>query len=137
MTPRSVLFLAACSTLLLSAPALAGAARQPDPVTVGVIGDGQVSVDRSSIKSRSGRRTGWRQVQATVQLANPHFYAAREVTQETQTQDWDCIGRRYRVVLRVFRTGDGQFVRSERKQGPWTAIPKEGPEQRAFETICA
>ena len=137
MTPRSVLFLAACSTLLLSLSAPAGAAPQPDPVAIGVVADGQISVDRSSIKTRSGRRSGWRQVQATVQLATPQFYAAREVTQEVQTQDWDCPGRRYRIVLRVFRTADGQFVRSERDQGAWTAIPKEGPEQLAFETICA
>jgi hypothetical protein len=136
MTPRSIVLLATCSTLLC-VPAPAGAAPEPDPVSIGALGDGQVFIDQSSIRSRSGRKAGWRQVQATVQLANPELYAAREITQEVQTQDWDCLGRRYRVILRVFRTAEGQFVRSERDRGAWMTIPKEGPEHRAFETICA
>jgi hypothetical protein len=136
MTHRLVLLVAASSTLLLCAVPAARAAPEPDPVTMGATDQGQLSIDMAGIRTRGGSHRGWRQVQATVELARPLFYAAREITQEVQTQDWDCSKRRYRVVLRVFRTSNGEFVRSERSTGAWFNVPEKGPERRAFETIC-
>ena len=122
--------------LLLWAASPVSAAPEPQPVDMGVVEDGQLSIDGASIMTRGGWRAGWKQVQATVQLDRPVFYAAREITQEVQTQDWDCPGARYRVILRVFRTNDGAFVRSEREISPWMSVPKEGAERATFELLC-
>ena len=127
---------ALASMLLLWAASPASAAPAPQPVDMGFTANGQVSVDAANVKTRSGRRTGWKQVQATVELNQPVHYAAREITREVQTQDWDCPDARYRVILRVFRTNDGGFVRSERKISSWMSVPKEGAGRATFELLC-
>lgn len=94
--------------------------------------DDRIEVDTASQHTRYGHQ----RVQATVQLSRPEFYAAREITQVVQTQDWDCPGGRYRIIRRVYRTADGQFVRSDPKVDPWAAVPDAGPLSEAFETVC-
>ena len=124
------------SALLLCGVSPADAKPPPEPIDVGVTPEGQVSVDAANVLTRGGVRAGWKQVQATIQLDKPVTYAAREITQEVQTQDWDCPGSRYRIILRVFRTNDGAFVRSERDVTAWMSVPKVGPQRATFELLC-
>ena len=124
------------STLLLSTASPANAAPELQPIDVGATMDGVVSIDAANVLTRGGRRAGWKQVEATVHLDKPVFYAALEITQEVQTQDWDCPGARYRVILRVFRTNDGAFVRSDRYISPWMSVPKQGAPRETFELLC-
>ena len=131
---QTCIFLA--STLLLGVAPPAGAAPEPQSIDVGATMEGLVSIDAANVLVRGGQRAGWKQIQATVQLDKPVFYAAREITQEVQTQDWDCPRARYRVILRVFRTNDGAFVRSDRDVTPWMNVPKDGPQRTTFELLC-
>ncbi len=115
-----------------------GAQAQGDyePVIVREGPEGHVAVDLDSVRARSGAKSGWLTLKADIELAKPFHYAAHEVSRETQTQDWDCEGRRYRVVLRTFFTSTGLFVYSERGRSDWKSVPEEGPEKTSFEALC-
>lgn len=89
-------------------------------------------LDMSSVRVRYGTQ----RIEALKQLPKPEFYGAQEITQELQTQEWDCPARRFRIRLRVYMTSDGRFVRSERDEPPWSAAPTEGPEGQTFRTMC-
>lgn len=135
MTAQRLSLIALAFAALLAPRALA---REPQTVTVGETSKGEVSLDLDSVIARGGVKSGWRTVKADIQLAKPFHYAAHEVTRETQTQDWDCKGRRYRVVVRSYFTSTGLFVYSTRGRESWQSVPEEGSgsEQTTFATLC-
>jgi len=110
---------------------------EPNLIYVGQTSDGGLSVDMSSVHDHRGqRRSGWRRATAIMQLADPIADAGRLLPQIDQIQDWDCAGRRYRVVRKIFRTDSREYVRSEAVRTPWSQVAAEGAEAKAFAFIC-
>lgn len=132
---RETWFLAGgVAMLTLSGVGVANAARQPDVIDVAETAEGRLSIDQASVHDHHGH--GWLRALSTIELVDPIADAGRMLTSVDQIQDWDCTGRRYRVVRRIFRTDDGQYVRSESGRGAWSPVGEGGAERKAFEFIC-
>jgi hypothetical protein len=81
-------------------------------------------------------RNGHPQVAGQVLLADPIADAGRMIDRVDVMQEWDCKTGRYRITRKTFRASDGQYVRSDPRNGPWTAVADKAPGSETLKRLC-
>lgn len=83
-------------------------------------------------KTRKGRQL----VSGRVTLDQPIVDSGRVIDRVDVMQEWDCQAARYRTVRKTFRDGDGAYVHSEPRDGPWTGVARDGPGWEMLKRVC-
>lgn len=97
--------------------------------------DGMLAIDKASQHDHHGH--GLQEVSAALILASPLSKSGRRISRIDLVQEWDCAKRQYRVAQQIFRADDGQYVRTDRKLGPWIGVDAVGPHAAALELVCS
>ena len=90
------------------------------------------TLDRKYAKTRNGHP----QVAGQVMLADPIADAGRLIDRVDVMQEWDCKTGRYRITRKTFRASDGQYVRSDPRNGPWTEVADKAPGSQTLKRLC-
>jgi hypothetical protein len=81
-------------------------------------------------------RKGHPQVAGSLKLADPIADAGRVIDRVDVMQEWDCKAGRYRITRKTFRAADGQYVRSDPRNGPWIPVVGKAPGAETLKRLC-
>jgi hypothetical protein len=88
--------------------------------------------DRRHLKVHNGNPLVAGQVTLTAPIAD----AGRIIDRVDVMQEWDCKTGRYRITRKTLRTSDGQYVRSDPRDGPWTPVADAAPGAESLKRLC-
>ena len=103
--------------------------------------DAQIAAAADSLIPHEGRKYAkthnhHSQVAGSLKLADPIADAGRVIDRVDVMQEWDCKTGRYRITRKTFRAADGQYVSSDPRNGPWTAVADKAPGSATLGRLC-